>query len=70
MPRKQDRSIYADEINQCDTHGEYQGGICPKCHAANTVRIEKESAELRAMRTPDFMRRERARLLAEGNGAS
>jgi len=69
MPRPQDKSIYADEINSCYTHGQFQGGICPKCHAAETIRIEKESAELRVMRTPDFMRRERARLLAEGNGA-
>ena len=70
MPRPQDKSYFADVHSHCSTHGDFQGIICPKCHAANTIRIEKESAELRAMRTPDFMRRQRARLLAESNGTS
>lgn len=68
MPRPQDRSYWADEVTECTTHGEHQGIICPKCHAANTIRIEKESAELRLQRTPDFMRRQRAAALAESNG--
>lgn len=68
MSRMQDRSFYADELNECSTHGLYKGGVCPKCHSANTIRIERESAELRVQRTPDFMMRQRAERLAASNG--
>ena len=70
MPRPQDRSHWADMTTRCSIHGEHTGLICPKCHSVNTIRIEKESAELRVMRTPEFMRAERARLLAESNGST
>lgn len=68
MPRPQDRSHWFDVTSKCEAHGLHQGIICPKCHAVNTIRIEKESVELRAERTPEFMRAQRAKLLSESNG--
>ena len=68
MPRPQDRSHWADWTTVCPIHGEFNGIICQACHEPEKLRIERESAELRYARTPDFMRRQRAALLAESNG--
>jgi hypothetical protein len=63
-----DRSAWADVVSECPDHGEHKGIICPDCFDIQRIRIELESAELRAQRTPEFMRRQVARLRAGGNG--
>lgn len=60
----------APGTRECPIHGEHEGEICVKCYSKQQERIERESAELRALRTPDFMRRQRAAALAEMNGGS
>lgn len=57
-------------MSECPIHGEHEGEICVKCYSKQQERIERESAELRALRTPDFMRRQRSAALAEMNGGS
>jgi hypothetical protein len=66
--RPADRSPWADDMFECNQHGWHNGLVCPDCYDAQAIRVEQESAQLRTQRTPEFIRAERARLLASTNG--